>query len=320
VQRFSALLLGAAILLACGGGDQLVSVPADDGGMPDSGVVVVPDGGGRQPDSGVVIVPPNDGGTTVFFDGGTCAPADTQQACYSGPPGTLGRNGCRPGVTTCQPGGYWGPCAGEVAPQSPGLVDLVFIFDNTDTSCVDGMGVPEFTQVQEAATEFVLDFPQTNFRYGLLTTPGCGNRWPGAATLDAGYALYQPMTDEQQEVQATGLQCLTGATGSPACASSPGQSLTLLSSQVWGDIIPWDTGAAKFIVYFTSAPLEPQNSVLTLSTALREQDTGVQVLLFVDPQYQGQYQAVGQTYPLETYPVMLEELETAFSSLFTCGG
>ncbi len=49
--------------------------------------------------------------------GGGCEPGE-QDACYSGPAGTLNRGSCRAGVRTCAPeGDRWGACVGEVTPE-----------------------------------------------------------------------------------------------------------------------------------------------------------------------------------------------------------
>jgi hypothetical protein len=49
--------------------------------------------------------------------GGRACEPDDQEACYSGPPGTLNRGACRAGVRTCDAEGTgYGPCEGEVSP------------------------------------------------------------------------------------------------------------------------------------------------------------------------------------------------------------
>ncbi|HEY5945119.1 MAG TPA: MopE-related protein, partial [Kofleriaceae bacterium] len=46
----------------------------------------------------------------------SCTPGVTQ-SCYSGAPGTAGVGPCTGGTQTCESGGYWGPCVGEVVPK-----------------------------------------------------------------------------------------------------------------------------------------------------------------------------------------------------------
>lgn len=45
-----------------------------------------------------------------------CAMSGAEQACYSGPEGTENVGICAGGTQTCQPGGTWGDCEGEVVP------------------------------------------------------------------------------------------------------------------------------------------------------------------------------------------------------------
>jgi len=46
---------------------------------------------------------------------GVCTPGQ-MEACYTGPPGTLGVGTCSAGTSTCTPTGSYGACAGEVTP------------------------------------------------------------------------------------------------------------------------------------------------------------------------------------------------------------
>src|SRR5205814_10306125 len=46
-----------------------------------------------------------------------CTPGDTK-TCYDGPPGTKDVGLCKAGSTTCQHGGLFGACVGEVLPQT----------------------------------------------------------------------------------------------------------------------------------------------------------------------------------------------------------
>jgi hypothetical protein len=75
----------------------------------------------------------------VVNNGCTCAPGATQ-ACFSGP-GTANVGTCVPGVQTCQTGGYWGPCVGQVVGTTteacvPGAVyDAGPVPASYDTNC-----------------------------------------------------------------------------------------------------------------------------------------------------------------------------------------
>jgi hypothetical protein len=63
----------------------------------------------------------------------------TQQACYTGPAGTLGVGPCKAGTQTCTPTG-WGPCEGEVVPQPNecGVVDNNCDGSTTELTCPPG--------------------------------------------------------------------------------------------------------------------------------------------------------------------------------------
>ncbi len=54
--------------------------------------------------------------------GGACAP-EAVEACYSGSPGTQDQGTCKAGTRTCGEDEQWGPCAGEVVPQSESCGD-----------------------------------------------------------------------------------------------------------------------------------------------------------------------------------------------------
>ncbi len=58
----------------------------------------------------------DDDGTSVDASPPACTPGATQ-ACYTGAPGTAGVGPCVGGTQTCDSGGNWGPCAGEVIPK-----------------------------------------------------------------------------------------------------------------------------------------------------------------------------------------------------------
>jgi hypothetical protein len=45
-----------------------------------------------------------------------CVVGSPDEACYSGPRGTLGVGACEAGTRACQDDGTWGPCSGEVLP------------------------------------------------------------------------------------------------------------------------------------------------------------------------------------------------------------
>ncbi|MEZ4365322.1 MAG: choice-of-anchor L domain-containing protein [Kofleriaceae bacterium] len=61
----------------------------------------------------------NDGDVCEFglCEPGPCTPGDTR-SCYSGPGGTEGVGECRAGIQTCDPGGDWAACTGEVTPRA----------------------------------------------------------------------------------------------------------------------------------------------------------------------------------------------------------
>ncbi len=50
------------------------------------------------------------GGTTTSSSAPECDPG-TMEACYTGPPDTLGVGPCKAGQHTCSPQGMWGPCS-----------------------------------------------------------------------------------------------------------------------------------------------------------------------------------------------------------------
>ena len=58
-----------------------------------------------------------------------CIPADCQpgvvEDCYTGGPGTIGVGPCTAGTRTCQEGGIWSQCMGEVTPQQENCTDGV---------------------------------------------------------------------------------------------------------------------------------------------------------------------------------------------------
>ena len=302
----------AAVLfaLACGSSDRLVHativtpppvVTTDDAGTT-TVVINVPDAG----------PPPS----------ANCSPVGAEQSCYTGPPSTIGADGCHSGTTTCTSEGFWGQCEGESVP-SPLLTDIVFILDNTDATCVDGMGVEEFIQAQQTVVNFILAYPETNFRWALLTVPGCGHVWPGAQTVDAGlgYALFQTLTGEQGALDAACFQCVDGdyPSGDPQCATQPVPAYAVLSEQLRGNIVPWDIGAQHFVILFTAAGQPPTTVVgETLMQDLSASDGGVQTIMFVDPQYSESCAGCGMMYPLGDADSMLSQLETSFTTVLTC--
>jgi hypothetical protein len=304
-MKISLYALLIAMALGCRGGDRLV--PATITTQPP-----IVDAGG---DAGytTVVVPPPDGGGDAGDDG--CMPAGAQESCYTGPPSTIGADGCHSGTTTCGPQGFWGTCEGESVP-TPLLTDIVFILENTDDTCFDGMGLSEFVQVEETAVNFVLDYPEVNFRWGVLTTPGCDAAWPG--WTDAGYALYQPLTGEVGGVQATGNQCVVSSNDAPLCATAPAPAFAVLLDQLQGKPIPWDLGAQHFIILFTSAGMPSQQVIgETLSYDMMGSN-GVQTLMFINPLDAQSCNGCGQVFPLGTDVQMLQQLETSFTTVLTC--
>jgi len=73
-----------------------------------------------------------------------CTPTDTRP-CYTGPAGTAGVGTCQYGIQTCAADGTWGPCVGEVLPQTEtcnnldddcnGVVDDGFDKQNDPNNC-----------------------------------------------------------------------------------------------------------------------------------------------------------------------------------------
>ena len=61
-----------------------------------------------------------DDDTSVDAAPPACTPGATQ-ACYTGAPGTAGVGPCTGGTQTCDSGGNWGACDGEVDPEGRGL-------------------------------------------------------------------------------------------------------------------------------------------------------------------------------------------------------
>ncbi len=55
-------------------------------------------------------------------DSAPCSPGQ-RESCYTGQPGTQGVGPCRGGTRTCEAGGVWGPCTGEVVPTAENCTD-----------------------------------------------------------------------------------------------------------------------------------------------------------------------------------------------------
>ena len=113
--RRAALVLLLGALAGCGARTMLLA-----GGSP-SGT------GGQGGSGGTPVTPSVGGGGSVpvdaSFGGGGAAPVDAaplcptpQEACYTGPPATLGVGVCKAGVRVCADG-VFGPCMGEVLPS-----------------------------------------------------------------------------------------------------------------------------------------------------------------------------------------------------------
>jgi hypothetical protein len=93
-------------------------------------------------DSGPGQIAQDDDCNGVVNNGCTCTPGQTQ-LCFSGP-GTAGLGVCRTGVQTCQNGGFWGDCVGQVVasatpeacvPSSAWNADPALIATSYDTNC-----------------------------------------------------------------------------------------------------------------------------------------------------------------------------------------
>ena len=69
---------------------------------------------------------------------GDCTPGQ-MEACYSGPPGTVGVGTCSAGVRTCTDASSWGACSGEVTPQPETCTglddDCDGLVDDADPDC-----------------------------------------------------------------------------------------------------------------------------------------------------------------------------------------
>lgn len=73
-----------------------------------------------------------------------CTPTETRP-CYTGPAGTAGVGTCQYGIQTCAADGTWGPCVGEVLPQTEicngldddcdGEIDEDFDLHNDPNNC-----------------------------------------------------------------------------------------------------------------------------------------------------------------------------------------
>ncbi len=74
-----------------------------------------------------------DAGRNSGDDTAMCSPGESE-ACYSGQVGTQGVGPCRGGTRTCESGGTWGPCTGEVVPSQELCTDGV---DNNCSGEID---------------------------------------------------------------------------------------------------------------------------------------------------------------------------------------
>ena len=115
---FLGLFAAASWLCAGCGGDDFRAPAADSDETSGQG------GSGQGSGSGEGGGEPGEGGATGGGTGqggsdpsGDCDAGETR-TCYSGPPGTETLGACLAGVETCDAGGSWGPCEGEVIPAA----------------------------------------------------------------------------------------------------------------------------------------------------------------------------------------------------------
>jgi hypothetical protein len=259
------------------------------------------------------------------------------QYCYDGPANSAGVGICHPGVLACNgPPSCGSYCAGEQLPEpgacsgsddacggvSQGPIDFVFLLDDTDSSCANGMGVPELIQAQQTLATFAYQNPQSGYRFGLIVMPGCGGQWlPGPN--DAGYTLDVPLGDAQQFLPLASLQCAVDAVDDPPCATNPFFSYDVLYQQATGSIIPWDPGAQqRYLIMFTGAKGESQLGLTASDVQQALTQNGVIPILFIGNGHRSGYDACvantpGTDFDLGNLPQMLAEV--ALSLVLPCG-
>jgi hypothetical protein len=259
------------------------------------------------------------------------------QFCYDGPPATAGVGICHPGVRACsgEPGcsEY---CAGEQLPQSgpcagfdaactgasQSAIDFVFLLDDTDLTCADGMGVSELIQAQQTLATFAFENPQASFRYGLIVMPGCGGTWLPGPT-DGGFTLAGPLADEQAFLPLAAVQCAVDAAEDPPCATTPFYSYDVLYQQATGGIIPWDaTAQQRYVVLFTGAKGGSRTSVTAGMIQQAFVQNGVTPIIFAGNGHRADYDPCvantsGADFNLADLPHMLAEMQLSLTPV--CG-
>ncbi len=118
MRRALAGIILIALCLACSPEDSAPSGPEAQGGAGAmAGVGATGSGAsGGFGATGGVGASAGVGGTGGSGAQPACAPGTTAP-CYSGPPGSDGIATCKAGIKTCEPTGFFGPCAGEVLPS-----------------------------------------------------------------------------------------------------------------------------------------------------------------------------------------------------------
>lgn len=90
-----------------------------------------------------------------------CTPSESE-ACYPGPPATLGVGQCTAGTRTCNGGGQWAPCTGEVLPS---VEDCAIDEDeNCDGLVNEGCPCPAETVQTLASENCATDYGETLWR------------------------------------------------------------------------------------------------------------------------------------------------------------
>lgn len=262
------------------------------------------------------------------------------QFCYDGPTNTAGVGICHPGVVTCDPSGCQQICKDEQTPQpeicngldndcdgkvlqTTGLVDVVFILDNTDSSCEDGLGQQAYNDAKEAIMQFVAQYATPNFQYGLIEVPGCGV----PATGMGYYSIFQAWGSEQLFVQTLQKStCLYSSIIDPTCAAGETYwSFDLLDLQVNGGLLPWESGAQRWLVFIAGDEGESQYNIPQTAGVQLDQDMANQYVtpvLFIAPNSLHSYdiamlQSVGGSlYEIGTPAQMLAEMDQVMN--FPC--
>jgi hypothetical protein len=177
------------------------------------------------------------------------------------------------------------------------LVDVVFLLDNTDATCVSGIGLQTFEAARQTISEFENAHP--SYRVGLVIFPGCPN-WPSVFQLANG----------QSAANAQVIQCVADANDSD-CADYAFQPywLDIIDQAAGGEPIAWDLGALRFVVAFTGSVGLSRSVTHTPSAAS---------LVFAQPWYVYSFKPIAQVEPLSTSQQMLNAANALVSSAAGC--